>query len=76
MRLICPNCDAQYEVPDEVMPSSGRDVQCSNCGQTWFQHHPDFPPLDDEDDSRISTVSAALSAREDADDGVAREGDV
>ncbi|WP_235602498.1 zinc-ribbon domain-containing protein, partial [Sulfitobacter pontiacus] len=75
MRLICPNCDAQYEVPDEVMPSSGRDVQCSNCGQTWFQHHPDFPPLDEEDDGRISTVSAALSARDDADDGVAREGD-
>ncbi|MGJ5621471.1 zinc-ribbon domain-containing protein, partial [Sulfitobacter sp. MF3-043] len=37
MRLICPNCDAQYE----VMPTDGRDVQCSNCGQTWFQHHPD-----------------------------------
>ncbi|HBM39111.1 MAG TPA: hypothetical protein DD402_04685, partial [Sulfitobacter sp.] len=76
MRLICPNCDAQYEVPDEVMPSSGRDVQCSNCGQTWFQHHPDFPPLDEEDDGRISTVSAALSAREDADNGVAPEHDV
>ena len=44
MRLICPNCDAQYEVPDEVMPVAGRDVQCSNCGQTWFQHHPDHEP--------------------------------
>jgi predicted Zn finger-like uncharacterized protein len=44
MRLICPNCDAQYEVPDDVMPVSGRDVQCSNCGQTWFQHHPDHLP--------------------------------
>lgn len=41
MRLICPNCDAQYEIPDDVMPSEGRDVQCSNCGQTWFQDHPD-----------------------------------
>lgn len=41
MRLICPNCDAQYEVPDEVMPAEGRDVQCSSCGQTWFQDHPD-----------------------------------
>ena len=76
MRLICPNCDAQYEVPDEVMPSSGRDVQCSNCGQTWFQHHPDFPPLDEEDDSRISTVSAALSGHDDAENGVAPERDV
>ena len=49
MRLICPNCDAQYEVPDEVMPTSGRDVQCSNCGQTWFQHHPDHMPEEDSD---------------------------
>jgi len=37
MRLICPNCDAQYEVDDAVIPAVGRDVQCSNCGQTWFQ---------------------------------------
>lgn len=48
MRLICPNCDAQYEVPDEVMPETGRDVQCSNCGQTWFQHHPDHMPAENE----------------------------
>jgi predicted Zn finger-like uncharacterized protein len=49
MRLICPNCDAQYEVPDDVMPTLGRDVQCSNCGQTWFQHHPDHTPEDETD---------------------------
>lgn len=50
MRLTCPNCDAQYEVPDEVVPTSGRDVQCSNCGQTWFQHHPDHEPEEDIED--------------------------
>ena len=37
MRLICPNCGAQYEVPDDVIPEAGRDVQCSNCGTTWFE---------------------------------------
>lgn len=37
MRLTCPNCGAQYEVPDDVIPSEGRDVQCSDCGTTWFQ---------------------------------------
>ena len=37
MRLICPNCGAQYEVDEQVIPDSGRDVQCSNCGHTWFQ---------------------------------------
>lgn len=37
MRLICPNCEAQYEVPDDAIPPGGRDVQCSNCQQSWFQ---------------------------------------
>ncbi len=37
MRLICPNCSAQYEVDDGVIPDEGRDVQCSNCGNAWFQ---------------------------------------
>ena len=36
MRLVCPNCDATYEVPDSVIPEDGRDVQCSNCGTSWF----------------------------------------
>ncbi len=43
MRLTCPNCDAQYEVPDGAIPPEGRDVQCSNCSNTWYQHHPDHP---------------------------------
>ncbi|WP_375554730.1 zinc-ribbon domain-containing protein [Roseovarius mucosus] len=50
MRLICPNCGAQYEVPDEVIPLSGRDVQCSNCGDTWFQHHASHAPDASGDD--------------------------
>lgn len=41
MRLICPNCAAQYEVPVDVIPKGGRDVQCSSCGHTWYQNHPD-----------------------------------
>lgn len=41
MRLLCPNCDAEYEVDAAAIPSNGRDVQCSNCGHAWFQQHPD-----------------------------------
>ncbi len=37
MRLICPNCVAQYEVDEDVIPPEGRDVQCANCGHNWFQ---------------------------------------
>ena len=47
MRLICPNCSAQYEVPANVIPAEGRDVQCSNCQETWFQTHPDTEPQTD-----------------------------
>jgi len=38
MRLTCPNCTAQYEVEDSVIPVAGRDVQCSACGHIWFQY--------------------------------------
>jgi len=63
MRMICPNCGAQYEVDDAVIPEQGRDVQCSNCGHTWFQqpaHHDadladeleeDLPPPPDQSDN-------------------------
>lgn len=43
MRLICPNCGAQYEVPPEAIPPAGRDVQCSACGRTWFEKPPEGP---------------------------------
>ncbi len=49
MRLLCPKCYEEYEVTDDVIPGEGRDVQCSNCGQTWFQHHPDHTlPTEEE----------------------------
>jgi predicted Zn finger-like uncharacterized protein len=38
MRLVCPNCNAQYEVDPAVIPEEGRDVLCSACGHAWFQH--------------------------------------
>lgn len=40
MRLVCPNCDAEYEVDASAIPDTGRDVQCSNCGHAWFQLSP------------------------------------
>ena len=41
MRLVCPNCDAEYEIDEAAIPRDGRDVQCSNCGHAWFQAHPE-----------------------------------
>ncbi len=47
MRLTCPKCDARYEVAAAAIPTEGRDVQCSGCGHTWFQPHPDHPQRSD-----------------------------
>lgn len=40
MRLVCPNCEAKYEVPDDAIPDTGRDVQCASCNHSWFQTRP------------------------------------
>ncbi|WP_417587733.1 zinc-ribbon domain-containing protein [Pararhodobacter oceanensis] len=56
MRLTCPNCSAQYEVDEKVIPQNGRDVQCSACGHTWYQYPMEVAlqmraaELDDDDD--------------------------
>ena len=66
MRLICPNCGAQYEVPDDVIPEAGRDVLCSNCGSTWFERPGDSDR--EENDAVFTTdipVAQADSALED-----------
>ena len=36
MLIKCPNCNAQYEVPNDIIHTAGRDVQCSSCSKTWF----------------------------------------
>ncbi|MDO5369379.1 zinc-ribbon domain-containing protein [Paracoccus sp. (in: a-proteobacteria)] len=35
MRLICPRCNAQYEIDAGAVPPAGRDVECSACDHVW-----------------------------------------
>ncbi|MEJ6396886.1 zinc-ribbon domain-containing protein [Yoonia sp. 208BN28-4] len=58
MRLICPNCGAQYEVPDDVIPAAGRDVQCSNCGHTWLE----LPGASEAAEAELDAVSSVSVA--------------
>lgn len=37
MRIVCPSCNAQYEIDVSLLPDGGREVQCSACGHIWFQ---------------------------------------
>lgn len=36
MRLTCPSCGAEYEAPADLIPGTGRHVQCSACHTRWF----------------------------------------
>ncbi|MTH35392.1 hypothetical protein GL279_12350 [Paracoccus limosus] len=40
MRLTCPRCAVQYEIPEAVIPTGGREVECSACGHVWHQDSP------------------------------------
>ena len=61
MRLICPNCDAEYEVDGAAIPEGGRDVQCSNCGHGWFQQPPDVIEAR-EDEAALYDAPPGMSA--------------
>jgi predicted Zn finger-like uncharacterized protein len=39
MRLTCPNCGIEYDVP-EGQVASGRQVECSACHTRWFAQAP------------------------------------
>ena len=61
----CPNCGAQDDDPAEVIPSAGRDVQCSNCGKTWFQPPANEVLADEFEDLAQSEAQMAVPALED-----------
>ncbi|MEO1491701.1 MAG: zinc-ribbon domain-containing protein [Pseudomonadota bacterium] len=41
MELICPSCEARYQVPERAIGEKGRQVSCLNCGHGWHA----YPPL-------------------------------
>lgn len=49
MRIVCPNCAAEYEVDAALIPDAGRDVQCSSCGHAWYLAHPDQSATDESE---------------------------
>ena len=61
MRLICPNCDAEYEVEDSAIPDTGRDVQCSNCGHAWFQLPPEIELALEQEEELFGQAAAEAS---------------
>jgi predicted Zn finger-like uncharacterized protein len=52
MRIVCPECAAAYDVPDDMLVSS-RSVRCARCGCQWSA----VPATQDEAD-RIEPTNA------------------
>ncbi len=50
MRIVCPRCVAQYEVDESAIPETGREVQCANCENIWFQDYIEMLPTSADDD--------------------------
>lgn len=37
MKLTCPECFSEFEVPDQMLGASGRRVRCNQCQHIWYQ---------------------------------------
>ena len=44
MRIVCPRCVAKYEIDESIIPEIGREVQCENCENIWFQNFVEILP--------------------------------
>ena len=66
MRLTCPNCGAEYDVPDGMVPAAGRHVQCTACHTRWFARGARARPAPSEeqilDPPRDAAAAAAAPA--------------
>jgi predicted Zn finger-like uncharacterized protein len=76
VRLTCPNCKAQYEVPEEDISPGGRDVQCSNCETTWFALAPPSEPDPSADRSAAPRFAPAPREEAEAEDDPPRQPEI
>ena len=43
MIIECINCNKIFKVNAELIPSSGRTIQCGSCSHIWFYKHDNLP---------------------------------
>ncbi len=53
MRIVCPACQAAYEVPEKLLSGPPRKVRCARCGEAWTPEPvrvaaPEALPVEDE----------------------------
>ena len=60
MRIVCPDCQAAYDVSAQALGVNGRMVKCADCGHKWFQE----PELEEQFEPLLKTTSDAAPASE------------
>ncbi len=38
IEIVCPSCQARYQLPDDSIGAEGRKVSCSSCSHKWRAH--------------------------------------
>jgi len=38
IEIVCPSCQARYQLPDDSIGTEGRKVSCSSCSHKWRAH--------------------------------------
>ncbi|SDW66352.1 MJ0042 family finger-like domain-containing protein [Albimonas donghaensis] len=61
MRVTCPSCQAVYDAPDDALGAGGRRVECSACGEQWFQPGPELAAFEPSG-SRMPGMEAAAES--------------
>ncbi len=67
IEIVCPSCDARYQVPDDSIGPEGRRVTCSACSHKW-RAYPEGAPAPAEDGAWAAPESAAEPAGAEASD--------
>lgn len=39
MKIICPNCSAEYQIDGTFFDNEGRNVRCDQCTQEWYEYN-------------------------------------
>jgi predicted Zn finger-like uncharacterized protein len=61
MRIVCPSCEATYEVPKSLLGDGGKLVRCARCGKEWL---PEATPPAEAPSLSIATTLAELRRME------------
>jgi len=64
IEIVCPSCEAHYQLPDGSIGPQGRKVSCSNCSHKWRAYPFGQEPAMEDDPDPLGGASFAESTTE------------